>query len=879
MAQPEIFVSMQFSESYYGKSVTDELPSTLHGDEDVDAVGESGYGALPSASSAKSGNVVRQLQHCYTPEDRAPSAYYRMVATSFPYASKVSKFSGQVTPPSYCKVLPAPGFALPSSAVESFCDASMFNLTSMIEDYMHYAQNVMVVVQTGLDFVKDADSGMRMWTERQTDLSECYNASIAVAHACASFTQAKFKMEVFTLRAKTGFATAMRGHGIRHDVEMYDDLEVPGELNYGDDDTPLPTQADETEARQGHFPQGPQAFSHPRIVRSVDALCLAIKTSYEIALLRAWQARDRLCHLLSIIEGPHGSVFRSMAEHAIISTLTSWMRTRHAYHATLHPLDTIVVDTDLTHNWKLSVEDQWRAMPELLDELAVHMPRGVGAPLRMPPAQMLMRLKLAYDFEGVRMYRSLLTHSDAFHMRMHMRSLQNETAMRVFEPTPSGLRLSVEKSQKLDPWRQQARFMLVPNGLFMNHVFNEDTVCLLMNALPLPSVMCFLRSSRVLYMLGSRFAKYWVFTLNRFLIHHKQAYPVLGGDDIWTNIFFRDATLPRKDSIAFDAHYAPFYEVVCTLSSLARTGTYFCVFCLKESCRRSKLFRMQPICNVCYEKNTVTQSKLLAAQGKNAKVEWYRCSDMPRTQLSHVLEFRPQVGRPYHMETVYNKDDYTLLMMQMHNMSLGLSPQLHADDAGHLRIAPQQESVEVRYLIGGPHAQLREPMKVQLCYNYHKYAGRQYGVDRTLIKDGHNHYAISRFLGSYCHRRTRELFDMTKDVIVARLDASSKPDDFLYQDVTFPLYDSKMRALPEDRRVYRVNKPFRVLTAFDGTTGTPSRYCQVVATHLRVDGTTSSETAHYPLCDACMRRAYEDGMNGIMDEDDSMYDDSDSEQV
>lgn len=846
---------MPFENSHYGQSVTEKV-----------ALEPEGYSAIEvpasvhQAAQRKADLVLRMMQSSFAPEDRAAPAYYRLVASAFPYASRMPHVS--LSGNNWNSNALPPTFSMPTvGQPESFCDLSLNNMAAMVQDFMFYAQRVSVILQQGMEFVKEEVDELRTWENfSQTDVSECFHAAFAVQQACALFTEAKLQLEVVQLRCKSCFNYVVCGEGSR---SRGDELSMSLEEGdfYG-----IAALTDEMDMRGNDFPKGLQAFSHPRVEKSTDLLAREIQRRYERLVVRVAETHDRMLHLISIVEGPHGSVFRSMRDYALISQLTRWIKATHVYFATFEPLHAIVIDAEMCRDWQESIAKQWRCLPELMDE--VHLApinASFARALRMPSIQLLQKLKLSYDFSNRTYLRSLLTYGDMVQYRSSLR--KRPAAPLCFESGADGVELAVRSSEQIDPFFKQARFMSTPNGLFMANVFNEDMVVQLMEQLNLMEVLRLMFSSRVFYMIASKQSKFWTRVTDLFLVNNCATFPLINDRRLKLNLKFNYDNLPRVSGSVFERHWYPFYQFIATLSTLARQGTSICNICLKETNFRSPMHARVPMCVACYEAQTITSFEIKASLVQKAKlaredstvVEWYRNVDVLRTLIPWRFEMRSKAansnssGGTSCAQVVFQRDCATLALMQMDNLSRAISVDLTPD------LAPRVSSVDLRHVLGGPHAQLNEPRKISLCANFHKYASRQYGSTKISVNHGFDHAGISRFMGDYSKPRRSGVssFDMTKKHVIVTKFPPEGPQQEL---VTYPIafVDTTTGEMS-----YRVNKPFTVMTASQ-----PPKMCGVVAMH-------NMGLENYPLCETCYGRCYAHGVNGMMED----TDDSDVEII
>ena len=119
-------------------------------------------------------------------------------------------------------------------------------------------------------------------------------------------------------------------------------------------------QADGMDMQTQQFPKGTQAFAHPRVVSAVNDICQEVKEAYEQLICWVHEVRERMKHLCSIVEGPYGSIYRNMRDHALVSQLTRWLKSVKCAFVTFDKLTAMVVDADLTREWGDKVEAQWR---------------------------------------------------------------------------------------------------------------------------------------------------------------------------------------------------------------------------------------------------------------------------------------------------------------------------------------------------------------------------------------------------------------------------------------------------------------------------------------------------------------------------------------
>lgn len=839
---------MTFTATHYGTSVTNAFESSLEPKHTRDNIGAACLKTLPLTTANKADAVLRTAVTSFAPEDRAPAAYYRLVATGFAYAGKMPHVDLRGNN-FYAKMV-NPTLVGPSSDPLQFVDMSLSNIAGMVQDFHAHAQTVHTIIMQGIEFVKEDADEMRMWTDPvQTDLSECVHSAYAVMHAATQFTHAKGEFESLQLRVKTAHISILCGEGVKHwGMEPESAHHPEGMQREHGDHYGIAAQADALDMQHGEFPKGVQAFGHPRIAASVDVICQSIKRSYENLIAWAYETRERTKHLMSVIEGPHGSIFRNMRDHSLISQLTRWTRAVNCHFATFAPLSGIIVDADLTDSWISTVEQQWRQLPELIDEVnwtGADKPRS----LRMPPVHLLMRLKLSYDFSNRTYLRSLLTHADSFLYRQYMGKGVDHAIC--YEPSFAGEEVSIVASDNIDPGVKQARFLNAPNGLFISSVFNHDLVHGLMDRLSLRAILNLMFSSRVFYAIASKNNRFWTHLANLFLIKHKAQIMLINGARMIHNIKFRPKDLPRLEGSVFEHHYHSFYCLQATLSVKAKKGVHFCIYCLAESAFRSSLLGGVVVCQSCYEKETVDIS-VIRNQRKRGSQEWFRQVNFLRTVIPWKLEHRPTISNKLHLEMIFSRDAFTLAMMQMSHLSRALSPALMTLDVK----ARLEDGVDIRYLLGGPHAQLREPPVVKLCCNFYKYSPRQYGVNKVTIENGHSHEGIRRFLGDYTVPRNPMFrYDMTGPNAKHIKVVHNQPESIdLTDTVNFPYYYKKH--VPGQAEVYRVNRPFSVMTASQ-----PSKICQVVATNqLHGD---------MPMCELCYSRAYAQGVDNMMVETDS----------
>ena len=843
---------MAFSATHFRKSVTEEFSSDLTCKYDPQDCGDEGHNAIPLTVQSKGDGVLRMVQNNFTIEDRAPSSFYRLISCAFPFAGKLPKVSPRGNNWD-SRALPTV-FAGPSSQPTNLVDMSFCNLSSMVQEFQFYCNSVTTIIMQGIEFGPETDLQL-FSSSRQTDLSECFHAAYAVMHACTQYTFMKYELERKILRSKTAFCSIMCGEGVKHwgiDLHTCGDLQGAMAREEGDH-YGIAQQADGMDMQTQQFPKGTQAFAHPRVVSAVNDICQEVKEAYEQLICWVHEVRERMKHLCSIVEGPYGSIYRNMRDHALVSQLTRWLKSVKCAFVTFDKLTAIVVDADLTREWGDKVEAQWRELPELIDEF--HLRRDVRREvrsLRMPPIQLLMRLKLSYDFNNRVYLRSLLTHADTALFRMHV-GKATERAICYHRTPEEGVEIDIEATDNIDPSVKQARYLSVANGFFISPVFNDEWVFDIMNRLELLDLLHLMFSSQVFYMVIAKNNKYWTHLSNMFLIKHRTTIPLAQGDTMRRNIRFRPQTLPRFEGVAFENYYSAFYTLQATLTTRANQGQFFCAYCLAETSFRSSLIYNVAICTACYNKHTVTAIEVRKTKRTDDR-EWYRQLGFVRSMIPWKLEFRPTSANKLHMDIVFNKNEFVLLMLQMSHLEHALSPTF----GGGLDIKDRMEGVHVRHVFGGPHGQLGEPNKVVLCSNFHKYAARQYGVSRVTMRDGHSLDAIRRFMGNYSHPRnarcTYELYgENAKDVRVVKKEPEAvdlSGDD----EVTFPYYYKKH--VPGQPEVFRVNRPFSVMTADQ-----PAKVCQVVA--------TTSLTCDVPLCELCYARAYALGVDNMMVETDS----------
>jgi len=734
-----------FHGTHYGKSVTRELDETLScTTHNVDDAGGEVRGAISVSTHNKANNIVRTMQSAFNLDDRAPAALYRLNASSFPYAAKVPKAKPNG---GWHSVDHDPTIAV-GSAPSSFADMSLYNMTSMLEGYSHFAHETVTILQTGIEFLKE-DAPLHTFADReQSDMSEIFHSAHAVMSACCFFTQYKSDLEVLQCRSTSAWMSVMCGKGckaygaepvplVKRDdtIEGMRDDDFAPSLMYAHQ----PEMDDNDENELGSaYPKGAQAFADPRILSGVDRLVTKISAVYDEMVLWAWQARERMKHLLTVVDGPHGSCFRNMRDHSLVGQLVRWIKAKHCFMATLTPLEALIVDTDLHGDWMTAVDAQWRHLPELFDEVNYGAMRRVGPrALRLPPIQLLAKLKLSYDFAAKTHFRSLMTHGDPFLYRAHLGRTSAESII-VYERGASGVQVNVEASEQLDPFLKTARFMTTPNGLIQNNVLNEDVVNMLMARLELPEVFKLMKSSRVFYQLCAKFSQYWVERAAAFLEKHRRAYPLVNARADLDAMLFRGEWLPRIEGNIFQRDYMDFYVLRATMVKLFEGGVTFCAHCLKETCFRSQLHGGRLMCTGCYEKFTITAEELKSSSSgvsRFRRLDWFRSVASLRAQLPSRLEYRPNRVRgtaatpvTLHAVVLFNKVAATLVLMQMSNLALAHSPQFSLDMQARL-----SES-ELRYVLGGPHGQLHEPRVVKLCSNYYKYCNRQYGVNKVTIK-------------------------------------------------------------------------------------------------------------------------------------------------
>lgn len=866
---------MAFSNTFFKHSVTEELDFDLSITErDRDER------LIKTAVQRKGDTVLRTVVANFAPDDRGPAAMYRLIATNFPYAGAVPAVNDDGN--NWYSAAQNPTISVPTFDLTNM---SLFNISTMIDDYNQYAQSVLAVSMQGLEFVKGDLDELRLFSDSsQTDISELYNTAYAVTHACSHYTFAKYSVENAIMRAKTAYLSVMCGKGVEHFGADPDPIFTSDKMaNEPNDTYGIAAQADSIDMQRGDFPKGAQAFAHPRVIASVDHICARVRASYEKLLLVANEVRRRVKHLCSVLEGPHGSIFRNMRDHALISQLTRWMRPVNCYFATFHPMSAIIVDTNMTATWQETVEQQWRELPEMLDELHIG---GISAcregrprALRMPPVHLLMKLKLSYDFHNRTYMRSLLTHADTFLYKSHIGvnastvcvgvqgnvsklSRANAICMHgknFAEGCDDLVEIAIDATDNIDPDVKSARFTNIPNGLFMSNAFNEDTVALLMDRVHLRTIMQLMFTSRVFYQLCSKNEKFWTVLSNLFLIKHRGKLVMINGDRMLENIKFRPRDLPRFDGGVFEHHYYNFYCLQATLTINYKSGNCFCVYCLKQSEFRSELLGGVVCCTSCYGKFTIS-----AKEGKQkvkfADREWFRQASCLRTLLPWKLDHRPTRGNRLHMDVVFSREAYDLTMMQMTNLSRALSPQIATID-----LKERLQDTPIRYLFGGPHAQLLEPPVVKLCSNFYKYSARQYGVSKVHIENGYSHEGIRRFMGEYSKPRTPYLEYHAYGPDAKKIFVKHNTPDVvdLSDDVNYPYYYRKH--IEGHEEVFRVNRPFSVMTASQ-----PPKICGVVALNSLHAGDANS--SGLPLCAHCYNRAFSLGLDNMMVESDSEED-------
>tara|TARA_Y100000004_G_scaffold197177_1_gene270219 strand:+ start:2083 stop:4572 length:2490 start_codon:yes stop_codon:yes gene_type:complete len=783
----------------------------------------------------KADAILRKMQTTFAVQDRAPAGYYRLIASNFPYAGAVSRENGADV---------KPHLVWPSSDLRTYSLTSLYNLSAMVDDMNSFAQRVTITIQQGIEFIKEDADEMRLWSDsRQTDLSECYHAAYAVQYMACKFSEEKHRLQSLHLRAKEAFCRVICGKGVAG---------MPPESG---DFYNIAAQSDAMDMASGDFPKGVQAFGHPRIVSQIEVITSGIKEKYVELLNAAVEVRSCTQHLLSVINGPHGSIYRSMRDHSSIAKLTQWMNSLNSYFATLTPLHAIVVDADLHSEWQRTVEQQWRELPELLDECHSVFGRtakdGTVKALRMPPIQLLLKLKLSYDFSNRTYIRSLLTYADTFLYKQHVSG--NGGALCYASTADDGFEFSVKATDNIDPSIKNARLMTAPNGLFVHDAFNEDVVVLLVQRLLLPEIMRLMFSSRVFYMLISKQARFWTHLTNMFLIKHRAQISISNGAPMLENIKFKPDYMPRLHGSAFSSHYFPFYCLIGTLSIRANAGKFHCNICLKLCQSRSPIHKIV-MCTECYHKHTITAIEAKKERTSETR-EWYRHSTVLRTLLDWQLENRPTLGNSLHMDMVFDRTAFQLAMMQMSHLSKVLS---HAHTNVDV-LSRLEDEIELRYLLGGPHAQIREPRVVKLCSNFYHYAARQYGVAKVNVTNGHSVEAIRRFMGNYSKPRQPEIqyhmYGPNAKKITVKLTEPESID--LTNECTYPYYYKKH--VPGQPEVYRVNRPFTVMTAAQ-----PRKMCQVVATNSIQAGGENG----LPLCECCYARAFKEGVNGMMVETD-----------
>ena len=856
---------------YYVEGITKrlslEMPNferdTGHEDNNVSA-----------AAGEKFDGALRIVTSPFNLEDRSPSAMYRLMACSAPLAGKLIKALSNV---GWSRSALNPTFVPPTSRPIDLVDMSMHNVHGMVMELEQNAHRISLVLMQGLEFVKEDVNALRDWTDpHQTDVSECFHSAHSVQQAAATFYAAHAALTAQTLRAKTSFNSIMIGKGMIHhgaDSDHLDKDELGGtgvlmprdrEDHYG-----VAAQADVMDIADNAFPKGTQAFAHPRIAEGVDQLCSIIKKTYVELITCAFEVRDRSKHMLSVIQGPHGAIFRNMRDHSMISQLTRWTKSVNAAFVSFEPIDTILVDADMTADWEASIENQWRELPALYDEYRMLTPqervRSTLRSLRLPPIQLLCNLKLSYDFRNQTYMRSLLTHADMQVYRDNLWRLSSSATCFVAHDSDVP-RVSIEASNNVDPAVKCARLMTRPNGLFLHNAFNEDAVQALMLRLELPEIMRLMFSSRVFYMLCSKYKDFWNRLSNLMLIQHNGKLAWINGQQMVNNIKFRSDDLPRFDGDVFNYHYQSFYQLQATLSinySAYPGGKTFCVYCLSESCFRSKLFNGQVICTNCYGKHTVTATELWKLQQRDNKKkfkeyeerQWFSHASVLRTRCVWELAHRPMRGNPAKHDIVFNTVEATNIMKEFEHKANALSPQLTVPD-----LRPRLQDTDVRHLLGGANAQLREPQKVKLCANFVKYSARQYGVNRVQLTNGFDHATIQRFIGDYSVPRkpdfTYHMYGPEAKKITVTV---SMPDgDGVDVDLTdpidhIPFYNKK--PVPGQGCVYRVNRPFKVMAQQQ-----PEKICGVVSM-----GKVFNEES---LCEMCYCRAYAEGVDAMLNETD-----------
>ncbi len=823
---------------------------------------------MAEAATGKFDSALRIVTSPFNPEDRSPSAMYRLIACSAPLAGKLVKALNGM---GWSRSALNPTFVPPTSVPEQLVDMSMHNLHGMVMELEQYAHRISIVLMQGLEFVEEDATELRDWTDpHQTDISECYHSAYAVQQAAATFYATHATLTTQTLRAKTSFNSIMIGKGmVHHGADSTyldtDELTLTGLLmprergdHYG-----IAAQADNMDIAENAFPKGTQAFANPRIAAGVDELCRLVKQTYIELIECAFEVRDRAKHMLSVIEGPHGSIFRNMRDHSMISQLTRWTKSVNAVFVSFEPLDTILVDADMTSNWQASIENQWRELPALYDEFRLLTPqervRSTLRSLRLPPIQLLCNLKLSYDFQNQSYMRSLLTHADMSLYREHLWRVQPSATC--FVAQDSGVpQLCIEATDNVDPCIKSARLMTRPSGLFLLNAFNEDAVHALMLRLELPEIMRLMFSSRVFYMLCSKYKDFWNRLSNLLLIKHNNKLRLINGARMIANIRFRPEDQPRFDGDVFQYHYSSFYQLQATLTinyCQPLDGKTFCVYCLAESCYRSKLLNGQVVCKVCYKKYTVTATDLFKRKldGSVKPVDerqWFSHSSVLRTRCTWELEHRPTRANPAHHDIVFSAVEATVVLKEFNHKANVMSPQLVVPD-----LRPRLQDTEVRHLLGGANAQLREPSKVKLCANFAKYSARQYGVNKVQLTDGFDHQSIERFLGDYSVPRQPEFsYRMygpnAKKIMVHVNDPERGGVDLTDPIDHIPYYNKK--PVPGQGCVYRVNRPFKVMAQQQ-----PEKFCGVVSV-----GKVFNEES---LCEMCYCRAYSQGLDALHDED------------